>query len=222
MISAVVRLLVQLAQQTRQDPQPPRWLPPALPQPRPPRPLRPTVHHVLATTQDDEFILLTGRVQPRAESLIAPLSGTACVAYVAVAQPRHEAGASPPATHVQEMQIAPLVVTVQDGEVVIEASEGECVVKLRTSEISPRAPEQETAFLAKRQLQHYLPSMTFAEGVVRSGDRVWVSGVLVRDHGGEHGYRDLAQRMRLVSGPGKPLTIGRARQPLRRNARTGR
>jgi hypothetical protein len=38
-------------------------------------------------------------------------------------------------------------------------------------------------------------------------DRIWVSGVLLRDCSGEYGYRDPPERMRLVSGPGRPLTI---------------
>src|SRR5512140_3391221 len=57
-----------------------------------------------------------------------------------------------------------------------------------------------------------LSSSQIAEAVLRVGDRVWITGVLVYARGGEHGYRDRLFTMRLVGQPGQRLTIGRARR----------
>lgn len=190
----------------RLPPSPPSVRPP-LPPPAPPPP-SPAEHEMLGTVQEGEFVKLTGQIQHAADSLTAPLSGRTCVAYIAIAQAWRARRVPHPTANAREMKIAPLVLVLRDGEVMIE---GECVVELRTAAVSPRAPERELAFLATRKLASYLPSTRFAEAVVHAGDRIWVSGVLLRNHAGEHGYRDLPQRMRLVGMPGRPLTIGRAR-----------
>jgi hypothetical protein len=205
--SVLVRVLVSHVRQDRPA-LPPRLFPPSMPRLRP---VRPRVHRVLATAQDGEFVTLTGRIQGSTDPLTAPLSGTPCVAYLAVAQAWPDARGPKPAVNAREMKAVPLVVSVEDGEITIDS---ECVVMLRTTPVVPAAPERAAEFLARRQLQDHVPSMMFKEGVVRAGDRIWVRGNLVRerDRRGEHGYRDLAERIRLVSRPGRPLTIGRSRR----------
>jgi hypothetical protein len=166
------------------------------------------VHDVLATAQEGEFVKLTGRIQYASESLVAPLSGRACVAYIAIAQAWRARRVPHPTANAREMKIAPLVVALADGQVAIH---GDCAVELRTAAVSPRMPDREHAFLASRKLEGHLPATKFAEAVVRAGDRIWVTGVLRRDRGGETGYRDVPARMRLVGMPGRPLAIGRLR-----------
>src|SRR4051812_40753086 len=48
--------------------------------------------------------------------------------------------------------------------------------------------------------------------IAHLGEPVWVSGVLVYERAGEHGYRDRPVTMRLVGKPGQPLALGRARR----------
>jgi hypothetical protein len=183
---------------------------------KPARAERPSARDSLGSVQDGEFVTLTGRIQSCAEPLTAPLSGAACAAYVAVARSPGGGSAVSLDVDLQEMKIAPLVVAVSDGSIIVE---GECVVVLRTSAVSPRLPERERAFLARRQLQHYLPSTEFAEATLCVDDWIWVSGVAQRELAGDRGYRDQPVRTRLVSGPGRPLTLGRARTSPRRISR---
>jgi hypothetical protein len=166
-----------------------------------------TVHDSLLTAQDGELVVMTGRLRSSTGTLLAPLSGTACIAYVAAARSRYTERA-PPLVDVWEMKAAPFVLELTDGDVLID---GECTVELRDTEVAPRVTEREVAFLAKRQLQHFLPSIAFAETRIGIGDRIWVSGVLMRELSGEHGYRDSSERMRLVARPGHSLEIGHVR-----------
>jgi hypothetical protein len=189
---------------------------PSVSRSQPPRSERPSIRDGLASLKDGEFVMLTGRIHSCAETLTAPLSGTACAAYVAGAQSRRGEHAVSPDVEILEMKIAPLVVSGSDGSFLVD---GECVIKLRTRGVSPRSPERERAFLAKRQLQHYLPSTEFSEATLSVGDRIWVSGVAQRELAGEHSYRDQAELTRLVSGTGRPLTLGRARVSSRRRPR---
>jgi hypothetical protein len=132
---------------------------------------------------------------------------------VAVAQAWRARGVRQLTASVREMKIAPLLLAFPDGEVVIS---GECLVELRAAKLSPRAPDREAEFLASRRRDGYLPSTKFAEAILRDGDRIWASGVLLRDRGGERGYRDAPSHMRLVSRPGCPLIIGRTRHSWQR------
>jgi len=178
-------------------------------------PPRPKVRETLASAADGEFVELTGWIQATEEALTAVLSGTPCVAYVAIARVWHSKQIPQLVAEECEMKLVPLVVAMTDGEVTIDDS---CRVECPTAALSPRAPEREAAFLASRKLERYLKSTEFEEGVVRSGDQIWVRGVVVRDRSGEHGYRDSPERTRLVAGPKRPLAIGRPR----RGARTAR
>lgn len=117
---------------------------------------------------------------------------------------------------IREVKLAPLVLVVTHGEVVID---GDCAVEWPTAALSPRVPDREAALLASHKLERYQEFTEFEEGVVRSGDQIWVRGVVVRDRSGEHGYRDSPVRTRLVAGPNRPLAIGRPRRGARR-ART--
>ncbi|HEY0988537.1 MAG TPA: hypothetical protein VGD80_15840 [Kofleriaceae bacterium] len=184
-------------------------------QPVPAAPARsepPSVRDELASVQDGEYVALTGRIQSCAETLTAPLSGAACAAYLAVARSRLRDYAPTPDVDLVEMRVAPMVVAVSDGSVVLE---GECVVVARTTEVSPRDSERERAFLVRRQLQHFLPSTQFSEATLSVDDWVWVSGVAQREFTGEHGYRDRPVRFRLISGPGRSVALGRARSSHR-------
>jgi hypothetical protein len=177
---------------------------------RRPAPPRPRVIDSLGAAEEGELVKLTGQVHCMGEMLTAPLSGRPCIAYVAAAQAWRCKGVRHPIANAREMRIAPLLLVFGDGEVILH---GDCIVDLRATAVSPRLADREVAFLERRKLESYLPSTTFAEAILRDGDRVSVSGVLLTDRGGERGYRDAPSHMRLVSRPGTPLTIG-ARSPL--------
>lgn len=172
-------------------------------------PPRAKVHEALASVRDGDFVQLTGKLQPATEALAAALSGTPCVAYVAVAQVWHSKKIPQLIAEIREAKAQPLVLVVKDGEVTLD---GDCELEWPTAPPSPRAPDREAAFLASRKLERYLKFTEFQEGVVRSSDQVWVRGIAVRDQGGEHGYRDAPVRTRLVASPDRPLMIGRPRR----------
>ena len=172
-------------------------------------PPRPLVLESLIAPQEDTFVKLTGQVHSLGDALTAPLSGRRCVAYVAEAQAWRCKGVRHPTANAREMKTAPLLLVSRGGELTIS---GECVVALRATSLSPREPERELAFLEKRKLDGYLASTTFAEAILRDGDRISVTGVLLRDRGGESTYRDAPSQTRLVSRPDRPLTIQRARR----------
>ena len=159
--------------------------------------------------RDGEFVELTGRILAIAEPLVAALSGTQCVAYTAVAQVWHSKKIPQLIADLREMKLSPIMVAIEDGELIVE---GDCFVQWPTASVSPRVLEREAAFLARHKLERYLDSTEFEEGVVHAGDRIWVRGVVVRDRSGEHGYREAPLRTRLVTGPDRPLTIGRPRR----------
>jgi hypothetical protein len=172
-------------------------------------PPRAKLHEALASMTDGDFVQLTGKLQPATEALAAALSGTPCVAYVAVAQVWHSKKIPQLIAEVRVAKAQPLVLVVTDGEVILD---GDCELEWPTTPLSPRAPDREAAFLASRKLERYLRFTEFQEGVVRSGDQVWVRGVAVRDQGNALGYRESPVRTRLVARPDRPLTIGRPRR----------
>jgi len=210
LVGIVVRLLWDQLRQPDVSPGPQPVLPVTVPPLRSTvfRPSRPRVHAALRTAQDGEFITITGRIQRSSGTLTAPLSGTACAAYAAYARSVPDDQGTPPRVDLREMKLASLAIEVADGTVSIE---GDGLVWLRCAPVSPRNIERETAFLAGQQLQHLLPSTALTEAVLQVGDRVWVSGVLVSEPGGEHGYRDRPVQLRLEARPGQPLSLGRSR-----------
>ncbi len=173
---------------------------------RAPAPPKPNVHETLASVQDGEFVKLTGRIQAATDSLAAALSGRPCIAYLAIARVWHSKAIPQLIADVREARAAPLVLAVHDAEVIIE---GPCLMAWPTAAPSPRAPDREAAFLTSHKLERYLASTEFEEAVVHTGERIWVSGVVVHERAGEHGYRDSPLRTRLVTRPQRPLTIGR-------------
>lgn len=172
-------------------------------------PPRPLVLESLAAPPEDAFVKLTGQVHSLGDTLTAPLSGRRCVAYVAEAQAWRCKGVRHPTANAREMKLAPLLLVSRGGELMLG---GECVVAQRATNLSPRHPDRELAFLERRKLEGYLTSTTFAEAIIRDGDRISVTGVLLRDRGGESTYRDAPSQTRLVGRPDRPLTIQRLRR----------
>jgi len=221
-IGVVVRLMWDRLREPNPSAEPHRFVPeptPIVPEPaRAPRAkrVRPRVHEVLRTATHGEHIMIAGRIHHSAGALIAPLSGIQCAAYAAYAHSLPDDRGAPPPVDLCEMRLAPLVVEVADGTLSIE---GDAIVRLRCAPVSPRNVERETAFLASQQLEDLLPTTAFAEAVLQVGDPVWVSGVLVRERGGEHGYRELPRQACLEGRPGQPLSLGRSRARWRRRSR---
>ena len=215
-VSAVVfllRLLWKRSQEAEFGPPPDRFLPDALPvpvlepAPAPAREALPRPHQALGTAMDGEFISITGRIQRSTGTLIAPLSGTECVAYSAYARSTPDHRYTPSGIDLRETKIAPLVIEVAGGTVSID---GECTLRLQHAPLWAHHIVRETAFLAKHQLERFLPVAAFSEAVLQVGDQVSISGVLVSDIGGEHGYRDRPLQLRLEARPDQVLVLVRA------------
>lgn len=167
-----------------------------------------TVDRVL---QDGAAYLVTGRVRAVAPLVTAPLTGRACVAYVAHARVWSRLDvAGVLVDEVYASELAAFVLDSTEGELTVDTASFAVDLPRRAVCAYPRARELE--FLARRGLAHYLRSTFSDEVIVAPGDRISVAGVVSREH--DHattarGYRDVPLRMHLAGYPDRPLRIRR-------------
>ena len=75
-----------------------------------------------------------------------------------------------------------------------------------------RRPECELVVLTRHKLQRHADSTEFTEGKIVDGDRITVVGTLVRDGGGEQGYRDQVSHLRFAATAKQPLGLVKAKK----------
>jgi hypothetical protein len=193
---ALVRMAMASSAQDHSRPLEPIVLPPrAAMEPRAGS-ARPTRHRDLTTTATGQHVSLSGRIVSAKGSLSAPLSGDACVAYSVV-----PFGAETP----WRSEAVPLLLAVSGGTLAVPR---EVELQLRHRPVAEADPARVAALCAERRKS----PRELLEAVLRVGDPVWVSGVIVADQAGEQGYRDHAIAMRVEGRPGIPVRLGRARR----------
>lgn len=178
-------------------------------EPEPPDPVaRLPIYEGLASAPENVPIKLVGRVRTGSTSLATALGGEPCVAYVVGATVWHSRKVPQVVANLHDGTAAPFTLVLADSEVEVgEASFVDCA----TRKVA-RHPERERAVLARHKLERHVDSTDFTEGRIVDGDRVTVVGQLVRDHGGERGYRDHVARLRVAGTTERPLAIVKAKK----------
>ncbi|MBA3453343.1 MAG: hypothetical protein H0T42_09655 [Deltaproteobacteria bacterium] len=169
-----------------------------------PRPARPEhaevevpapVHTELAGIPEGARVTLVGRVRAAADAIEAPLSGQSCVAYVIRAKAWHSKKVPHLVGDVSKTTSQPFVLALTDGDVIVDC---DIELELWTQVVT---------------VSLYVDSTVFEEALMAEGDRVAVTGEIVRDRGAEGGYRDAPERTRIVAASRSKLIVGHAPRP---------
>lgn len=164
----------------------------------------PRTRVLLAQAKDGELVKLVGRVKLDGEPMASPLTGRSCVACLMRAQVWHSRKIPQLIDDLRDARLAPFVLEVEGGEVVVE---GVIAIEMRTARVTPRTKEDAHAFLATHKLERFLESSDFEETLIQAGDRIAVIGVLSRTQEGA-GYRDApVERVRFVAHPQVSVTL---------------
>jgi len=161
------------------------------------------------TLSDRALVTVTGTVRVLDATLIAPLSGTTCVAH----QSRARVYAKDSRFGVRRLldeqardEMTSFLLSTAAGEVIVSGSAA--VLAIRTSSIIPRRIDRERAFLRAVGLDDDPRNASFDQVVILEGMKLTVFGVsLVEVTPGESYYRETATRTRLTGDESHPLTI---------------
>ncbi len=161
--------------------------------------------------QEGAAYAVTGTIRPLASAVVAPLTGRACVAFVAHARVWSRLDlAGVLVDDAYAHGLAPFVLESAEGDLVIDSAS--FAIDLPARGVYGYPPVRQHAFLRARRLERYLRSTFCDEVIVNAGDRVSVRGVIARERdpdASEHGYRDTPVRLHLAGYPDRPLRIGR-------------
>lgn len=162
------------------------------------------------TLRDGDAVTLTGTVRAGEKALVAPLSGVACVFYVANARTwRREGRSSVLQAERRRSELQPFILETRDGDMLIDGASAE--TSLETRKLIPRNLDREIAFMKEVDLDPREVRLAgFDECSVKAGDRISVYGVVVIERAGglEAAYREEPTRTRLIDHPSHRLTIG--------------
>ncbi|MBA3818800.1 MAG: hypothetical protein H0X17_07905 [Deltaproteobacteria bacterium] len=144
-----------------------------------------------ASAREGDLVQVTGYVRGLDETLVAPLSGRACVAYrsrvrITLRQHKDDRGGSG-----ETMQIRPFVIDRAGADPVVVDSE-HVMFGLPPVRLVPRNPEREDSFLARHAIDG---TARFSEVALLVGMQVRIGGTLMfvpreRPAPGELGFRD--------------------------------
>jgi hypothetical protein len=155
--------------------------------------------------EDNAVVTLTGTVKVIGEPLVAPLSGTPCVAYRASA--RSFSGRTVDQQHV-EIAMTPFLLVTSSGEILIDGDR--CELPMRPGPIIPRKIEREQGFLNRNGITADAKSAGFDEVAIAPAMRVSVYGIArteVSQGTGETSFREAPRLVRLSGDEAHPLTI---------------
>jgi hypothetical protein len=152
------------------------------------------IYEALASAPENAPIKLVGKVRAGTSAFTSALSGQPCVACLVGATVWHSKKVPQVVANLRDATAAPFTLVLADGEVeVADVKSVDC----KTKKVA-RNPERELVVLTRHKLERHADSTEFTEGLVVDGDRVTVIGTLVRDMGGEQGYRDQINRLRIA------------------------
>jgi hypothetical protein len=159
--------------------------------------------------EESTEVSIVGVVRADDQLLHAPLTGELCVVHATHAHVWNQLDFA--AKLVDEFTVVAGVafaLDTPDGAMMIDTAS--CHVVGARRRFVPPYPAALHALLAQRQVDRYAAS-TFADHVlVVPGDRVAIRGVVVREPGvvgGERGYRDAGQQLKIAGYPQRPLEI---------------
>lgn len=163
-----------------------------------------------STLEDHTVVTLTGKVRALS-TLEAPLTGTPCVAFVAIGSATY--GARYDEVHaISTQEMVPFELVTSNGVVLVEATTADIVHAPRT--LIPRNVDQEAKFLVAHGFDaRMVRTSSFQQAAIEDGDQVQVQGLALVEQAppsDASGYRETERRVRLVAHGAHPLTIGPA------------
>jgi hypothetical protein len=168
-------------------------------------------HTPLGEAREDDLVAAVGVVRPLEETLVAPLSGRACVAY----RSRVHTGLGGIYAPRETMQVRPFVLDLGDEEVIVEGDRA--IFGLAPLRLWPLDSGRERSFLARHAVSARAASWStgrLSEVALVLGARVAVGGTLVlvpRDEPPAHvelGFRDPPPpSQRIVGNRARPLVF---------------
>jgi hypothetical protein len=166
------------------------------------------IYEALASAPENAPIKLVGKVRAGSGSFTSALGGEPCVACLVGATVWHSKKVPQVVANLRDATAAPFTLVLGDGEVeVADVKSVEC----KTKKVG-RHRERELVVLTRHKLERHADSTEFTEGRIVDGDRITVVGTLVRDMGGEQGYRDHVNRLRIVGTPKQAVGLVKARK----------
>ena len=164
------------------------------------------IYEGLASAPENAPIKLIGRVRAGTAAFTSALGGEPCVACLVGATVWHSKKIPQVVASLRDATAAPFTLVLPDGEVeVTDVTTVDCP----TRKVA-RHPGRELVVLTRHKLERHADSTEFTEGRIIDGDRVTVVGTLVREAGGEQGYRDQVNRLRIAGTPSQPLLLVKA------------
>lgn len=163
---------------------------------------------------DLSLVTVTGTVRALGESLVAPISGTRCVAYHARARLyKHDSPAFARKLLFQQVvdKAVAFTLVTDDGELIVDGKDVEIAIKPR--EAAARSIDREIAFLRDVGLTQDPANTLFDEAAIVEGMQITVHGIAQVEAavtGGETAFREAPTRTRIIGDERHPLTIGRA------------
>ncbi|HVV83013.1 MAG TPA: GIDE domain-containing protein [Kofleriaceae bacterium] len=184
------------------------------------RQLRDAPASTIAALPEGESARVVGTVVGEA-TLIAPLTGRRCVAYVAQVEQRVSTGKT---TYwkglIDEVRHHPFTIDDGTGKAIIDPGQAKLLIEMDSTSRSGTfddATPAESEFLARHQIDSkgwFLnKSLRYLEGVIEPGERVAVLGRAVREPDPEAardatGYRDaLPTRVRIGGSKDQPILV---------------
>lgn len=166
-----------------------------------------------ASLEDTELVTISGTVQLIGEPLLAPLSGTRCVAHQTRARGTTVTSSFTPLLRVRVLddgivksEMVPFTLATEQGDVLIDGSRADLAIRPRS--IVPRDLAREQEFLRTIYLQLPPGDVTFDEVVVEPGAKIKVHGIAVVEAiPGDAMFRETPTRTRLVGDDAHPITI---------------
>ena len=158
---------------------------------------------------DNTAVTLIGTVKLVGEPLVAPLSGTPCVAYRSRARERSQGGymgAMQDTLEWTRQRMTAFVLVTKEREVIVDGEEATLTV--RPAPIIPRKIEREVEFMREVAPDFSPRSVSFDEVVITPGTRIAVHGLAQYSVvPGEAQFRDAPSEVRVVAHANHPLTI---------------
>jgi hypothetical protein len=166
------------------------------------------IYEGLSRAPENAPIKLIGRVRAGTPAFKSALGGEPCVACLIAATVWHSKKVPQVVANLRDATAAPFTLVLPDGEVEVT---GVKAVDCPTRRVA-RHPERELVVLTRHKLERHADSTEFTEGRITDGDRITVIGTLVRELGGEQGYRDPVNRLRFTGTPSQSLVLVKAKE----------
>ena len=177
--------------------------------PEPPDPITLLpIYQGLASAPENVQIKLIGRVRAGTAAFTSTLGGQPCVACLISATVWHSKKVPQVVANLRDATAAPFTLVLPDGEVEVTDVK---TVDCPTRRVA-RHPERELVVLTRHKLERHADSTEFTEGRIVDGDRITVIGTIVRAFGGEQGYRDHVNRLRIAGTPSQPVMLVKAKK----------